>query len=91
MGPVVYMVATKVLVGLLGVALSFAPEAVYQVYVDQPDWWGLSAATDQAVGGLIMALEQSVVMGVALVYLLVRALEESEREEQRRERYDAVG
>jgi hypothetical protein len=38
-----------------------------------------------------MALEQSVVMGVALVYLLVRALEESEREEQRRERYDAVG
>ncbi|MDQ3609852.1 MAG: cytochrome c oxidase assembly protein [Actinomycetota bacterium] len=90
MGPVAYMVATKVLVGLLGVALTFAPEAVYQVYIDQPEWWGLSATTDQAVGGLIMALEQSVVMGVALVYLLVRALEESEREDQRAERYGSV-
>jgi hypothetical protein len=30
-------------------------------------------------------------MGVALVYLMVRALEESEREEQRRERYEALG
>jgi len=91
MGPVAYMAATKVLVGLLGVALTFAPEAVYRVYIDQPEWWGLSDATDQAVGGLIMALEQSVVMGVALVYLMVRALEESEREEQRRERYEALG
>ena len=90
MGPVAYMAATKVLVGLLGVALSFAPEAVYQFYLDQPDWWGLGADTDQAVGGLIMALEQSVVMGVALVYLLVRALEESEREEQRAERYGSL-
>jgi hypothetical protein len=86
MGTVAYMAATKVLVGLLGVALTFAPKAVYRVYIDQPEWWGLSDATDQAVGGLIMALEQSVVMGVALVYLMVRALEESEREEQRRER-----
>ena len=60
------------------------------MYVDPPDWWGLGADTDQAVGGLIMALEQSVVMGVALVYLLVRALEESEREEQRAERYGSV-
>jgi len=87
MGPVVYMAATKVLVGLLGVALTFAPGALYDVYVGGPSPWGLGPETDQAVGGAIMALEQSIIMGVALVWLFVRALGESEREEQRAERY----
>jgi cytochrome c oxidase assembly factor CtaG len=87
MGPVVYMVSTKLLVGLLGIALTFAPEALYAFYEDQPRYWGLTAGTDQALGGLIMALEQSIVMGIALVVLFVRALSESEREEQRRERF----
>ena len=88
MGPVVYMLATKVLVGLLGIMLAFAPSAIYGFYEEQPGYWGLSAETDQAVGGLIMALEQSIVMGIALVVLFTRALSESEREEQRRERYE---
>ena len=87
MGPVVYMAATKVLVGLLGLALTFAPGALYDVYVAGPPVWGLGPGTDQAVGGAIMALEQSLIMGVALVWLFVRALGESEREEQRAERY----
>lgn len=87
MGPVVYMLATKALVGLLGIMLAFAPEAIYDFYERQPGYWGLSPATDQAVGGLVMALEQSIVMGVALVFLFVRALAESEREEERAERY----
>jgi cytochrome c oxidase assembly factor CtaG len=87
MGPVVYMITTKLLVGALGIALTFAPEAIYAFYENQPRYWGLSAGTDQAIGGLIMALEQSIIMGIALVVLFVRALAESEREEQRRERY----
>jgi cytochrome c oxidase assembly factor CtaG len=87
MGPVVYMVTTKMLVGALGIALTFAPEALYAFYEDQPRYWGLSAGTDQALGGLIMATEQSIIMGIALVTLFVRALAESEREEQRRERF----
>jgi putative membrane protein len=87
MGPVVYMTTTKLLVGALGIALTFAPEALYAFYEDQPRYWGLSAGTDQAIGGLIMALEQSIIMGIALVVLFVRALSESEREEQRRERF----
>ncbi len=88
MGPVVYMLATKVLVGLLGIMLAFAPDAIYDFYQRQPGYWGLSPGTDQAVGGLVMALEQSIVMGIALVFLFVRALGESEREEQRAERYE---
>jgi cytochrome c oxidase assembly factor CtaG len=88
MGPVVYMLATKAIVGLLGILLAFAPDAIYDFYERQPGYWGLSPGTDQAVGGLVMALEQSIVMGVALVFLFVRALGESEREEQRAERYE---
>ena len=87
MGPVVYMTTTKLLVGALGIALTFAPEALYAFYEDQPRYWGLTAGTDQAIGGLIMALEQSIIMGIALVVLFMRALSESEREEQRRERF----
>ena len=41
--------------------------------------WGMSAADDQHVAGLIMALEQSIVMGIALAWLFVRMLSESER------------
>jgi cytochrome c oxidase assembly factor CtaG len=87
MGPVVYMLGTKVLVGLLGILLAFAPDAIYDFYERQPGYWGLSPETDQAVGGLIMALEQSIVMGIALVFLFVRALGESDREDERAERY----
>ena len=88
MGPIVYMLGTKVLVGLLGILLTFAPDALYDFYDRQPGYWGLSPGTDQAVGGLIMALEQSIVMGIALVFLFVRALGESEREDERAERYE---
>ena len=36
MGPVVYMLSTKLLVGLLGIGLTFAPDALYAFYKDQP-------------------------------------------------------
>jgi putative membrane protein len=87
MQPVGYMLSTKLLVGLLGIVLTFAPDALYAFYSDQPDYWGLTPENDQAVAGLIMALEQSVIMGIALAWLFARMLSESEREEQRAERY----
>jgi cytochrome c oxidase assembly factor CtaG len=87
LGPVAYMVSTKLGVGLLGIVLTFSPQALYEVYVAQPRFWGLSAVTDQNAGGALMALEQSVVMGIALAALFLRQLTESEREEQRNERY----
>jgi putative membrane protein len=87
MGPVVYMLSTKLFVGLLGIALTFAPEAIYSFYTDQSPIWGLDASEDQALAGGLMALEQSIVMGVALVWLFLKALAESEAEEQRAERY----
>jgi putative membrane protein len=87
LGPVGYMVATKLLVGLLGILLAFAPESIYPFYAHHPHYWGLSPHTDQSVAGLVMALEQSIVMGVALVVVFVRMLGESEQDAQRQERF----
>jgi putative membrane protein len=87
MTPLVYMLATKVTVGFLGIALTFAPSAIFPWYEDQPRYWGLSPDEDQALAGAIMALEQAIVMGIALAALFTRMLAQSERTEQRAERY----
>jgi len=89
LGPIGYMVSTRILVGLLGIGLTFSPDALYAFYEHQSRYWGLSASTDQAVAGLVMALEQSIVMGIVLAWLFVRMLGESDAEDLRRERYAA--
>ena len=91
MGPIGYMVSTKLLVGVLGiVALAFAPASFYPFYAHHPHYWGLSPSEDQSLAGLVMALEQSIVMGIALVWLFVRMLNESERDAQRAERFEVA-
>jgi putative membrane protein len=90
MGPVSYMLATKLLVGILGLVLAFAPSAIYTFYSHHPHYWGLSPREDQNMAGLLMALEQSIVMGIALVWLFVRMLAESEREARRAERLEVA-
>jgi cytochrome c oxidase assembly factor CtaG len=87
MGPVMYMLSTKLAVGLLGIAITFAPHSLYDFYDDQPHYWGMSPVTDQQVGGALMALEQSIIMGIALAWLFVRALAESDRADEREERF----
>ncbi|HEX8977780.1 MAG TPA: cytochrome c oxidase assembly protein [Solirubrobacteraceae bacterium] len=90
MGPIAYMVSTKLLVGLLGVGIAFAPASFYPFYAHHPHYWGLSPSEDQSLAGVVMALEQSIVMGIALTWLFVRMLTESEREAQRAERFEAA-
>jgi putative membrane protein len=90
MAPIVYMLSTKATVGLLGVVLTFAPGALFAFYKGQPHWWGLAPGDDQALAGVVMAIEQSIVMGIALAVLFVRMLEQSERDAQRAERYEAA-
>jgi cytochrome c oxidase assembly factor CtaG len=85
MGPLAYMVSTKVGVGLLGILLTFAPNPLYPYYETREGIFGLSAGVDQQIGGELMALEQTIVMGIALAYLLFRAIDQSEREQERRE------
>jgi cytochrome c oxidase assembly factor CtaG len=87
MGAVVYMLSTKLFVGLLGIALTFAPEPLYAFYKDQAPIWGLNPVEDESLAGGLMAFEQSVVMGIALVWLFVNALTASDAAERRTERY----
>jgi putative membrane protein len=87
MGAVVYMVSTKLFVGLLGIALTFAPEALYEFYKQQPPIWGLNPSEDESLAGGLMALEQSIVMGIALVWLFIAALTEADAKDWRLERY----
>ena len=88
MGPIAYMLSTKLFVGLLGIGLAFAPSAIYPFYEHHPHYWGLTPGEDQNMAGLVMALEQSIVMGVALVVLFVQMLNEAERKQQRAERLE---
>jgi cytochrome c oxidase assembly factor CtaG len=90
MGPIVYMAVTKFFVGMIGIILAFSTHALYPWYVDHAHYWGLSARADQNLAGVIMALEQSLIMGTALVYIVYRMLGDSERQSQRQERYDAA-
>ena len=89
LGPVMYMASTKLLVGFLGILLAFSPTLLFDFYATQDNAtrWGMTPLDDQHVAGLIMALEQSIIMGIALAYLFVRMLAESEEEDRRAERY----
>jgi len=88
MAPVAYMAATKLLVGALGVLLAFYPKLLYAPYAIDGERWGMSPLDDQHVAGLIMGLEQSLVMGVGLAYLFARMLTESEAADRRAERLE---
>lgn len=88
LGPLAYMVTTKLFLGALGVALAFLPRVIYTFYAHKPDYWGLTPLEDQSMAGLVMALEQSLVMGIAFVYLIYKMFSEAEAEQERRERYE---
>jgi putative membrane protein len=89
-GPILYMGSTKLLVGFLGILLTFSPDVLFHYYEAGGTRWGLDPLEDQHIAGLTMALEQSLVMGVALAYLFIRMISESEAEDQRAERYGAA-
>ena len=90
LGPVLYMASTKIAVGFLGILLAFSPKLLYDIYGFEGTRWGLTALEDQQVAGVLMALEQSLVMGVALAYLFIRMLSEADEADEREERYGTV-
>ncbi len=91
-GRLAYVFAAFVLSAFLGLALTFAPP-VYDAYESLPRrLWGISAAQDQNLGGILMSTEQALVFGVAIVWLLLRLFrEEAEAEERLAEQQRAAG
>lgn len=75
-GALAYLGAAFASSVFLGLAFIFATTPFYDWYVQQPRLWGLSAAKDQNLGGILMNAEQTIVFLGALVYFLMRLLEE---------------
>jgi cytochrome c oxidase assembly factor CtaG len=82
-----YVAGAKLLLGALGVVLAFSPNVLYDNYERAPRTWGLSPLEDLNVGGLLMMLEQSLVLILFFAIVFARMLNESEKEQQRRERF----
>jgi cytochrome c oxidase assembly factor CtaG len=92
LGRIGYVFAAFVLSAFLGLALTFAPP-LYGYYESLPErLWGISAAEDQNLGGILMTSEQALVLFGAIVWLLVRLFrEEDEAERALQERQRAAG
>jgi putative membrane protein len=82
-----YVFAAKLLLGALGLVLAFSPDAIYTFYERAPRTWGLNAVEDLNVGGLVMMVEQSIVMLIFFSILVARMLDRSEEMQRRRERF----
>jgi putative membrane protein len=62
----------------LGLALTFSPEPFYDFYEEAPRLWGISAAKDQNLGGVLMSAEQSFVFLAAIAYYVSRLIPEED-------------
>jgi cytochrome c oxidase assembly factor CtaG len=76
---VLYLLCAFVAASFLGLAYTFIPDPLYPYYVDAPRLWGISAARDQNLGGVLMTAEQSAVFLTAVAMTLLRLLEEDEQ------------
>jgi cytochrome c oxidase assembly factor CtaG len=83
-----YIGAAKLGLASLGLWLTWTSTVAYTYYEHVPRIWGLSAITDQNVGGAIMMVEQSVLLVSVLAVLFGRMLAQSEQDELRRERLE---
>jgi cytochrome c oxidase assembly factor CtaG len=83
-----YIGAAKLGLASLGMWLTWTSTVAYTYYLHVPRIWGLSAISDQNVGGAIMMVEQSVLLVSVLAVLFGRMLAQSEQDELRRERLE---
>lgn len=83
LGRIAYVFAAFLGTVFLGLVLTFAPP-IYSHYAElDVRLWGISAAADQNLGGVLMSTEQVLVLGIALVWLLVRLFREEDEAERR--------
>jgi cytochrome c oxidase assembly factor CtaG len=66
----------------LGIFFTFFQHAVYTPYIQAPRMWGISAITDQKLGGLIMWMPGNVPFGLAMLVIGVKWLDQGDLSEQ---------
>jgi putative membrane protein len=82
---VVYMFATALQSGLLGVLLTVSTRIWYPAYADRATAWGLTPLEDQQLGGLIMWIPAGVVYIIAGLALMAGWLRESDMRSSKHE------
>ena len=84
-GQILYLFLSGMPVVLLGAGLTFAPP-LYAPYIAAPRVWGISAATDQQLGGLIMWVPGNIIYIIIMSVLFLRWMQNKDREQAVRER-----
>lgn len=69
---VLYLFADGMFMMVLGIVFTFAPDVLYSPYASAPRLWGISATTDQEVGGLIMWYPGNLPYGALLIVAFYR-------------------
>lgn len=90
-GQILYLFFGSMPMVLLGAGLTFA-QPLYPPYINAPRVWGLSPATDQQLGGLMMWVPVSLYMIVIMSFLFIRWMQQQERAQYEHERnQDMIG
>jgi putative membrane protein len=77
-----YVFAAFVLGSPIGLVLALVPNAIYDFYVAAHHRvWGLDPLEDQQLAGMLMAVEQAIVLFAVFAYWFFRFLAEEERRE----------
>ncbi len=84
-GQILYLFLSGMPSVLLGAGLTFSPP-LYAPYIAAPRIWGISAATDQQLGGLIMWVPVSIAYIVIMSVLFIRWMLQQEAKQQAKER-----
>ncbi|MBX5451268.1 cytochrome c oxidase assembly protein [Thermogemmatispora sp.] len=84
-GQVLYLFLSGMPMVLLGAGLTFVPP-LYAPYLAAPRIWGISPATDQQLGGLIMWVPANILVIVLMSVLFIRWMLAQEQRQIERER-----
>ena len=84
-GQTLYMFVSGMPIVLLGAGLTFA-SPLYAPYIAAPRVWGISAATDQQLGGLIMWVPGNIIFIIIMSALFLRWMQKKEKEQSAQER-----
>jgi cytochrome c oxidase assembly factor CtaG len=69
---ILYLFLDGMFMMVLGIVFTFSPVVFYSAYSSAPRLWGLSALTDQQIGGLVMWYPGNVPYGVLLAVAFYR-------------------
>ena len=83
-GQVLYLFFSGMPVVALGAGLTFAGP-LYAPYLEAPRLWGLSAATDQQLGGLIMWVPGNIIYIIIVSILFIRWMQKQEATQRAKE------